>query len=116
MALGLAVDVLRLGGVGAWPAAPGPHAIAGGPQDPAVGRDTVGPALCDAMMALAVAHDGQAIQAAFRLRWFYLTVPKPRDQFRLGSLFRSLDGLEQEAGQVLHDIQIVHQVIDRLHG
>ena len=68
------------------------------------------------MVELAEAHAGQPIQGAFRLGWFYLTLPKRRDQFRLGSLFRSLDGLEAEAEQVLHDVRIVHRVIDTLHG
>ncbi len=85
-------------------------------DDPAVARDTVGPGFCDAMVTLAEAHDGQAIQGAFRLRWFYLTIPKRRDQFRLGSLFRSLDDLEEEADRVLQDVRIVHRVIDTLHG
>jgi Protein of unknown function (DUF3137) len=86
-------------------------------DDPAVARDTVGPAFCDAMVALAEAYDDQAIQGAFRLRWFYLTIPsKRRHQFSLGSLFRTLDGLEEDAHRVLHDIRIVHRVIDTLHG
>jgi hypothetical protein len=86
-------------------------------DDPAVARDIVGPAFCDAMVALAEAHDGQAMQGAFRLRWFYLTIPsKQRDQFRLGSLFRSLDGLEDEAERLLQDVRIVHRVIDTLRA
>ena len=85
-------------------------------DDPAVARAVVGPGFCDALVALAEAHDGQAMQGAFRLQWFYLTIPKRRDQFRLGSLFRSLDGLEQEAERVLLDVRIVHRVIDTLHG
>jgi hypothetical protein len=69
------------------------------------------------MVALAEAHEGQAIQGGFRLQWFYLTIPwKRRDQFRLGSLFRSLDDLEEEAHRVLQDVRIVHRVIDTLHG
>jgi hypothetical protein len=48
---------------------------------PAVARDTVGPAFCDAMVALAEAHDGQPLHGAFRLRSFYLTIPKRRDSF-----------------------------------
>ena len=84
-------------------------------DDPAEVRDTVGPAFCDAMVALTEAHDGQAIQGAFRLHWFYLTITKRRDQFRLGSLFRSLDDLEEEAHRVLQDVRIVHRVIDTLH-
>jgi hypothetical protein len=86
-------------------------------DDRAVARDTVGPGFCDAMVALAEAHVGQAIQGAFRLRWFYLTIPSKRgDQFRLGSLFRSLDGLEEDAHGVLQDLCIAHRVIDTLHG
>jgi hypothetical protein len=86
-------------------------------DDPAVARATVGPAFCDAMVVLAEAHVSQAIQGAFRLRWFYLTIlSKQRDQFRLGSLFRTLDGLEEDAHRVLQDIRIVHRVIDTLHG
>ena len=79
-------------------------------------RETIAPGVCDALVALAESHPGEAMQGAFQGRWFYLTLARRSDQFRLGSLFRSLDGLEQEAGQVLHDIQIVHQVIDTLHG
>jgi hypothetical protein len=86
-------------------------------DDRAVARDTVGPGFCDAMVALAEAHVGQAIQGAFRLRWFYLTIPSKRgDQFRLGSLFRSLDGLEEDAHGVLQDLCIAHRVIDTLYG
>ena len=84
-------------------------------DDPVVARDSVGPAFCDAMVELAEAHEGRPIQGAFRLRSFYLTIPKRRDQFRLGSLFRSLDGLEAEAEQVLQDVRIVQRVIDTLH-
>ena len=85
-------------------------------DDGAVAQATLTPSFCDAMVELAEAHAGQPIQGAFRLGWFYLTLPKRRDQFRLGSLFRSLDGLEAEAEQVLHDVRIVHRVIDTLHG
>lgn len=85
-------------------------------DDPAVARAVVGPGFCDALVALAEARDGQAMQGAFRLQWFYLTIPKRRDQFRLGSLFRSLDDLEQEAQRVLQDVRFVHRVIDTLHG
>jgi hypothetical protein len=79
-------------------------------------RETVSPSVCDALVALADAHPGQRMQGAFQGRWFYLTFARRGDQFRLGSLFRSLEGLEQEAGQVLRDIQLVHRVIDRLRG
>jgi hypothetical protein len=84
-------------------------------DDRAVVQATVTPAFCDALVELAEAHAGQPIQGAFRLGWFYLTLPKRRDQFRLGSLFRSLDRLEAEAEQVLHDVRIVQRVIDTLH-
>jgi Protein of unknown function (DUF3137) len=85
-------------------------------DDRAVAQATVTPAFCDALVELAEAHAGQPIQGAFRLGWFYLTLPRRRDQFRLGSLFRSLAGLEAEAERVLQDVRIVHRVIDTLHG
>lgn len=83
---------------------------------PEVALRTVTPGLCDALVALAEAHDGRPLQAAFLGRHFYLAMPKQGDQFRLGSLFRPLDRLEEDAGRVLHDVQIVHRVIDTLHG
>jgi hypothetical protein len=83
---------------------------------PEVARSTVSPGFCAALTRLADGHAGRPLQGAFQGRWFYLSMPRRGDQFRLGSLFRSLDGLQQEAGQVLQDIQIVHRVIDTLHG
>jgi Protein of unknown function (DUF3137) len=85
-------------------------------DDPPAAREVVGPGFCDAMRALADAHPGRPIQGAFRGRWFYLTMPKRGDRFRLGSLFRSLDGLAAEMERVLQEVRIVHRVIDALHG
>jgi Protein of unknown function (DUF3137) len=79
-------------------------------------RETLTPRFCDALVALSDGHPRQALQGAFRGRWFYLTLARRRDQFSLGSLFRALDGLEREAAAVLQEIQIVHRVIDTLHG
>jgi Protein of unknown function (DUF3137) len=85
---------------------------------PDLALETVSPAFCDAMVALAEAHDGKPLQGAFAGRHFYLAMPRSGDQFRLGSVFRPLDDddLEAEAGRVLHHVQIVHRVIDTLHG
>jgi hypothetical protein len=85
-------------------------------DDATVARDVVGPGFCDAMVALAEAHKRRPIQGAFQGRWFYLTMPKRGDQFRLGSLLRPLSGLKDEAERALKDVQIVHRVIDTLHG
>jgi hypothetical protein len=85
-------------------------------DDDALARAVVRPGFCDAMVALAEAHRGRPLQGAFQGRWFYLTLPKRGDQFRLGSLFRPLAGLKAEAERVLQDVRIVHRVIDTLHG
>lgn len=85
-------------------------------DQPDAARDLLGPAFCDAMVALADAHEGETIQGAFRYPWFYLTLPKRGDQFRLGSLFRPLNELQAEVEQAWQDVQIVHRVIDTLHG
>jgi hypothetical protein len=83
---------------------------------PELALETVSPAFCDAMVALAEAHDAKPLQGAFAGRHFYLAMPQSGDRFRLGSVFRPLDDLEAEAGRVLHDVQIAHRVIDTLHG
>jgi hypothetical protein len=83
---------------------------------PDLALETVSPAFCDTMVALAEAHDDKPLQGAFAGRHFYIAMPRSGDQFRLGSVFRPLDDLEAEAGRVLHDVQIVHRVIDTLHG
>ncbi|MGH6912460.1 MAG: DUF3137 domain-containing protein, partial [Geminicoccales bacterium] len=66
---------------------------------PELAVETVSPDFCDAMVALAEAHDGKPLQAAFAGRHFYLAMPRSGDQFRLGSVFRPLDDLEDEAGR-----------------
>jgi hypothetical protein len=85
-------------------------------DQPVIACETVGPGLCDALVAIADAHDGGPIQAAFIGRRFYLTMPKRGDYFSLGSLLRPLNTLESEALQVLVDVRIIHRVIDTLHG
>ena len=83
---------------------------------PKVALETVTPSLCDSLAALADAHEGAALQGAFVDHAFFLAMPKKRNQFRVGSLFRSLDHLEAEVEGLLHDVQIIHRVIDYLHG
>lgn len=83
---------------------------------PDLARDIVSPALCDNLLALAAAHDGAPFQAAFAERRFFLALPSRADQFRIGSLFRSTDALESEVAQLFQEVQIVHRLIDYLHG
>ena len=83
---------------------------------PELALETVTPNLCDSLAALAEAHQGAALQGAFVDHNFFLAMPKKTNQFRTGSLFRSLDHLEAEVDGLLHDVQIVHRVIDYLHG
>lgn len=85
-------------------------------DQPDVALETVSPAFCENLLALADAHDGAPFQAAFQGPRFYLALPKKGDQFRLGSLFRPSDNLEQEARRVLDDVRRVHRLIDFLHG
>jgi hypothetical protein len=85
-------------------------------DDAVAAREIVTPGFCDAMIALAAAQGGRPIQGAFLDRWFYLTMPRRGDRFRLGSLFRPLDGLAEDAQRVLQEVRTVHRVIDTLHG
>lgn len=83
---------------------------------PDLAREVVTPGLCDNLVALAEAHDGAPFQAAFAGRRFFVALPKRADPFRVGSLFRSTDALEGEVAHLLQDVQIVHRLIDYLHG
>lgn len=85
-------------------------------DQPEVARETVSPAFCDNLVALSEAHAGAPLQGAFSDRRFYLALKRRGNQFRLGSLFRATDDLQEEAARVMHDIQMVHRLIDFLHG
>jgi hypothetical protein len=43
-------------------------------------------------------------------------MPRRGDQFRVGSLFRSTATLQGELAPLVRDVQIVHRLIDYLHG
>jgi hypothetical protein len=83
---------------------------------PEIARATVTPGLCANLVALAEAHDGASFQAAFADGRFFVAMPRRGDQFRIGSVFRSTDALEDEATRLIHEVQIVHRLIDYLHG
>jgi hypothetical protein len=83
---------------------------------PEVARTVLTPELGGNLVALAAAHDGARFQAAFVNGRFFLAMPKRGDLFRAGSLFRSTDELEGEAARLLQEVQIVHRLIDYLHG
>jgi Protein of unknown function (DUF3137) len=83
---------------------------------PEVARATVTPALCANLVALAAAQGGAPFQAAFADGRFFVAMRKRGDRFRVGSLFRSTDQLESEAACLLGEVQIVHRLIDHLHG
>lgn len=77
-------------------------------------RATMTPELCANLVALSQSHDG--MQAAFTGDRFFVTIPKRGDLFRIGSLFRPADTLEQDAAGVMEEVRIVHRLIDHLHG
>jgi Protein of unknown function (DUF3137) len=83
---------------------------------PEVARTVLTPELCGNLVALVAAHDGARFQAAFADGRFFLAMPRRGDLFRAGSLFRSTDELEGEAARLLQEVQIVHRLIDYLHG
>jgi Protein of unknown function (DUF3137) len=77
---------------------------------------TVTPELCANLVALAAAQDGAPFQAAFADGRFFVAMRRRGDPFRIGSVFRSTDLLEEEAARLLEEVQIVHRLIDYLHG
>jgi hypothetical protein len=85
-------------------------------DDPEAALATVTPALCANLAALAAAQDGAPFQAAFADGRFFVAMRRRGDQFGIGCVLRSTDQLEHEAGRVLQEVQIVHRLIDYLHG
>jgi Protein of unknown function (DUF3137) len=83
---------------------------------PEAARATVTSELCTNLVALAEAQDGAPLQAAFTDDRFFVAMPRRGDQFGIGSVFRSTALLEQEAARLLEEVQIVHRMIDYLHG
>ena len=83
---------------------------------PEVARATVTPTLCANLVALATAQGSAPFQAAFTDGRFFLALRRRGDRFRVGSLFRPIEELESEAARVLDEVQVVHRLIDHLHG
>lgn len=83
---------------------------------PAVALATVTPELCANLVALATAQDGAPFQAAFAGGRFFVAMRRRGNQFGIGSVFRSTDRLEDETARLLEEVQIVHRLIDYLHG
>ena len=83
---------------------------------PEVALATVTPELCANLVALAAAQDGAPFQAAFADGRFFVAMRRRGNQFRIGSVLRSTDLLEDEAARLLEEVQIVHRLIDYLHG
>jgi hypothetical protein len=83
---------------------------------PEVVRATVTPELCANLVALVAAQDGAPFQAAFADGRFFVAMRRRGDQFGIGSVFRSTAMLEHEAARLLQEVQIVHRLIDYLHG
>ena len=74
------------------------------------------PELCANLVTLAAAQDGAPFQAAFADGRFFVAMRRRGNQFRIGSVLRSTDLLEDEAARLLEEVQIVHRLIDYLHG
>jgi hypothetical protein len=83
---------------------------------PEVARASVTPALCANLVALAAAQGGARFQAAFTDGRFFMALRRRGDRFRVGWLFRPIEELESEAACLLDEVQIVHRLIDHLHG
>lgn len=83
---------------------------------PEVARATVTPELCRNLVALAAAQDGAPFRAAFADGRFFVAMRRRGNQFCIGSVFRSTGLLKDEAVHLLEEVQVVHQLIDYLHG
>jgi hypothetical protein len=85
-------------------------------DDPATAQTLLSPPFLDSLVALAEAHRGRALRAAFIDGVFLLSVPMRRDLFEPASIFRPVYTIEADLHRLLLDVTIVHRVIDFLHG
>ena len=85
-------------------------------DDPEEAAKLITPDFAGTMVALAEAHRGSPLKAAFADGAFLLALPIRRNMFKAGSIFRPLDDCAEDLRRVLRDITIAHRLIDFLHG
>lgn len=85
-------------------------------DDPATALGLLTPPFLDSLVALAEAHRGRPLRAAFTDGVFLLAVPMRRDLFEPASIFRPIYTVEADLHRLLFDVTTVHRVIDFLHG
>lgn len=89
-------------------------------DDPQAARDFMPPAFLDSLLAIGQEQGGRrgvkSLTAGFEGRSFYLALARDGDFLRMGSLRTPVAEMEEDLHAIFADIELVHRIIDRLHG
>ena len=89
-------------------------------DDPDTARDYLPPAFLDSLLAIGEEEGGKrgtkSMAAGFRDRSFYLALNRGGEFLKMGSLSTPVADMEDDLHAIFADIEIVHRIIDRLHG
>jgi len=89
-------------------------------ENPEAARSFLPPAFLDNLLAIGEQEGGnkgtKAMVAGFADQSFYLALSRSGDFMAMGSLSTPVADMEDDLHAVFADIEMVHRVIDRLHG
>lgn len=89
-------------------------------ENPEDARRFLPPAFLDNLLTIAESEGGKkgadAMTAGFEGRSFYLALSRKGDFLAMGSLSTPVTEMEDDLHSVFDDLDLVHRIIDRLHG
>ncbi len=88
--------------------------------DPKVALEYLPDLFLDNLLAIGNAEGGtrgaKSMTAGFRGDSFYLALSRSGDFLKMGSLTTPVADMEEDLHMIFADIEIIHRIIDRLHG
>jgi len=89
-------------------------------EDPQAARDFMPPHFLDILLSIGESEGGRkgakSMVAGFRDQSFYLALRRSGDFLKMGSLTTPVADMEEDLHAIFADIELVHRIIDRLHG
>ncbi len=88
-------------------------------NDPAAARDFMPPAFLDNLLNIGESEGrkgAKSMRAGFAGNSFWLALGRGGDFLAMGSLTRPVMDMEDDLHAIFADIEMVHRIIDRLHG
>ncbi len=89
-------------------------------DDPQAARDFMPDPFLDSLLSIGEGEGGKkgvkSMVAGFQGKSFYLALSRGGDFLRMGSLTTPVADMEDDLHAIFADIELVHRIIDRLHG